>query len=75
MGIFAVEMMVRLHLMKFYTDVAGLSAELAGLANLVPKAERAGRENVGEIIRIGLKYVLHLMEPHPATRKATLMIE
>ncbi len=32
MGIFAVEMMVRLHLMKFYTDVAGLSAELAGLA-------------------------------------------
>lgn len=32
MGIFAVEMMVRLHLMKFYTDVAGLSAQLAGLA-------------------------------------------
>jgi len=32
MGIFAVEMMVRLHLLKFYTDVAGLSAELAGLA-------------------------------------------
>ncbi|MEQ8350243.1 MAG: MFS transporter [Leptospiraceae bacterium] len=32
MGIFAVEMMVRLHLMKFYTDVAGLSAGLAGMA-------------------------------------------
>jgi Na+/melibiose symporter-like transporter len=32
MGIFAVEMMVRLHLLKFYTDVAGLSAQLAGLA-------------------------------------------
>ncbi|MCB1304128.1 MAG: MFS transporter [Leptospiraceae bacterium] len=32
MGLFAVEMMVRLHLMKFYTDVAGLSAGMAGLA-------------------------------------------
>lgn len=32
MGIFAVEMMVRLHLLKFYTDVVGLNAGLASTA-------------------------------------------
>lgn len=31
-GVFIVEMLVRLHLLKFYTDVVGLRAELAGLA-------------------------------------------
>lgn len=31
-GVFIVEMLVRLHLLKFYTDVVGLRAEIAGLA-------------------------------------------
>ncbi|MCB1190143.1 MAG: MFS transporter [Leptospiraceae bacterium] len=33
MGIFAVEILIRLHLLKFYTDVVGLTPELAGLAS------------------------------------------
>ncbi|MCB1160654.1 MAG: MFS transporter, partial [Leptospiraceae bacterium] len=31
-GIFALEVMIRLYLLNFYTDVVGLKAELAGLA-------------------------------------------
>lgn len=35
MGIFSVEILLRLHLLKFYTDVVGLKPELAGFASAI----------------------------------------